>query len=114
MPGDPLFVPSRNGMTPTPLAPVLAQLRAVVTSARAFDPARDEFTVHVAAPGCVQSALLLDFTLALRREAPGLRIALRPADAARLAAQMEQGEVDVAMLMPDGIAARRQFRDAGG
>ncbi len=121
--GDPLFVPSHRGMTPTPLAlglqaplaAALAQLRDVVTSARAFDPARDEFTVHVAASDYVQSALLLDFTLALRREAPGVRIALRPADAARLAAQMEQGEVDVAMLTPDGIAgalrSRRLFEE---
>jgi DNA-binding transcriptional LysR family regulator len=121
--GDPLFVPSHRGMTPTPLAlglqaplaAALAQLRDVVTSARAFDPARDEFTVHVAASDYVQSALLLDFTLALRREAPGVRIALRPADAARLEAQMEQGEVDVAMLTPDGVAgalrSRRLFEE---
>jgi DNA-binding transcriptional LysR family regulator len=121
--GDPLFVPSHRGMTPTPLAlglqaplaAALAQLRDVVTSARAFDPARDEFTVHVAASDYVQSALLLDFTLALRREAPGLRIALRPTDAARLEAQMEKGEVDVAMLTPDGIAgalrSRRLFEE---
>ena len=52
----------------------------------------------------MQSALLLDFTLALRREAPGLRIALRAADAARLEAQMEKGEVDLAVLTPEGIA----------
>ncbi len=110
--GDPLFVPNHRGMTPTPLAlglqaplaAALAQLRAVVTSARAFDPARDDFTVHVACSDYVQSALLLDFTLALRREAPGLRIALRAADAARLEAQMEKGEVDLAVLTPEGIA----------
>jgi DNA-binding transcriptional LysR family regulator len=110
--GDPLFVPSHRGMTPTPLAlgmqaplaAALAQLRGVVTSARAFDPARDDFTVHVACSDYVQAALLLDFTLALRREAPGLRIALRAADAARLEAQMEKGEIDLAVLTPEGIA----------
>jgi DNA-binding transcriptional LysR family regulator len=116
--GDPLFVPSHRGMTPTPLAlglqaplaAALAQLRDVVTSARAFDPARDDFTVHVACSDYVQSALLLDFTLALRREAPGLRIALRPADAARLEAQMEKGEVDLAVLTPEGIAESLRSR----
>jgi DNA-binding transcriptional LysR family regulator len=116
--GDPLFVPSHRGMTPTPLAlglqaplaEALAQLRDVVTSARAFDPARDDFTVHVACSDYVQSALLLDFTLALRREAPGLRIALRPADAARLEAQMEKGEVDLAVLTPEGIAESLRSR----
>jgi DNA-binding transcriptional LysR family regulator len=116
--GDPLFVPSHRGMTPTPLAlglqaplaAALAQLRDVVTSARAFDPARDEFTVHVACSDYVQSALLLDFTLALRREVPGLRIALRAADAARLEAQMEKGEVDLAVLTPEGIAESLRSR----
>jgi DNA-binding transcriptional LysR family regulator len=116
--GDPLFVPSHRGMTPTPLAlglqaplaAALAQLRDVVTSARVFDPARDEFTLHVACSDYVQSALLLDFTLALREEAPGLRIALRPADAARLEAQMEKGDVDLAVLTPEGIAESLRSR----
>lgn len=116
--GDPLFVPSHRGMTPTPLAlglqaplaAALAQLRDVVTSARAFDPARDEFTVHVACSDYVQSALLLDFTLALRREAAGVRIALRPGDPVRLEAQMEKGEVDLAVLTPEGIAESLRSR----
>jgi DNA-binding transcriptional LysR family regulator len=110
--GDPLFVPSHRGMTPTPLAlglqaplaAALAQLRDVVTSARAFDPARDDFTVHIAASDYVQAALLLDFTLALREQAPGVRIALRALDPARLEALMEKGEIDLAVLTPDGIA----------
>jgi len=116
--GDPLFVPSHRGMTPTPLAlglqaplaAALAQLRDVVTSARAFDPARDEFTLHVACSDYVQAALLLDFTLALRRDAPGLRIALRPADSTRLEAQMEKGDVDLAVLTPEGIAESLRSR----
>lgn len=116
--GDPLFVPSHRGMTPTPLAlgmqaplaAALGRLREVVTSARAFDPAHDAFTVHVAASDYVQSALLLDFTRALRAEAPGLRIALRPADATRLAAQMEAGEIDLAALTPDVIAGGLRSR----
>jgi DNA-binding transcriptional LysR family regulator len=110
--GDPLFVPSHRGMTPTPLAlglqaplaAALAQLHDVVTSARAFDPARDDFTVHVAASDYVQAALLLDFTLALREEAPGLRIALRAADVTRLEALMEKGDIDLAVLTPESIA----------
>jgi DNA-binding transcriptional LysR family regulator len=116
--GDPLFVPSHRGMTPTPLAlglqappaAALARRRDVVTAARAFDPARDEFTLHVACSDYVQAALLLDFTLALRRAAPGLRIALRPADSARLEAQMEKGDVDLAVLTPEGIAESLRSR----
>jgi DNA-binding transcriptional LysR family regulator len=110
--GDQLFIPSHRGMTPTPLAlqlqaplgAALARLRDVVTSARVFDPARDSFTVRIAASDYMQSALLLDFVLALRARAPGLRIALRAADATRLVAQMEQGEVDLAVLTPESIA----------
>lgn len=110
--GDQLFVPSHRGMTPTPLAlqlqgplgAALARLREVVTSARVFDPARDAFTVRIAASDYVQAALLLDFALALRTEAPGVRIALLAADGARLAGQMERGEVDLAVLTPENIA----------
>ena len=110
--GDPLFIPSHRGMTPTPLAlqlqaplaAALARLREVVTSARIFDPARDSVTVRIAASDYVQSALLLDFMLALRGLAPGLRVALRAADATRLEVQMEKGEIDLAILTPEGIA----------
>lgn len=116
--GDPLFVPSHRGMTPTPLAlqlqqplgDALAQLRQVITQARAFDPAHDSFTVCIAASDYVQSALLLDFTLALRAQAPGLRVALRPSDAPRLPAQMEKGEVDLAVMTPQGIAGSLRSR----
>lgn len=110
--GDPLFIPNHRGMTPTPVATqlqqplyaALCQMRRVVSDARAFDPARDSFTVHIAGSDYVQSAMLLDFTLALRRRAPGLRIALHSLDSARLMAQMEKGEVDLAVLTPENIA----------
>jgi DNA-binding transcriptional LysR family regulator len=116
--GDPLFVPSHRGMTPTPLslqlhAPLrdaLARLHDVVTTARAFDPARDDFTVRVAASDYVQAALLLDFIVALRLRAPGLKVALRTIDPLRLAAQLEQGEVDLAMLTPENIAGTLRSR----
>jgi len=110
--GDQLFIPSHRGMTPTPLAlqleaplaDALARLRTVVASARAFDPARDAFTVRFAASDYVQEALLLDFIVALRRSAPGVRVALHTIAPARLAAQMERGDVDLAALTPENIA----------
>jgi DNA-binding transcriptional LysR family regulator len=110
--GDPLFVPSHRGMTPTPVAlqlqlplqAALARLREVVASARAFDPARDQFVVRIAASDYVQAALLLDFLVALRLRAPGISIALRTVDPGRLAAQLEQGETDLAVLTPENIA----------
>lgn len=110
--GDRLFIPTHRGMTPTPVAlqlqaplgAALARLREVVASARVFDPARDAFTVRIAASDYVQAALLLDFALVLRAEAPGVRIALLPANDTRLAGQMERGEVDLALLTPEYIA----------
>jgi DNA-binding transcriptional LysR family regulator len=116
--GDPLFIPSHRGMTPTPLAlqlqpalaAALAQLRQVVVQARAFDPLRDSFTARIAASDYAQAALLLDWTLALRAQAPGLRLALRDIDPARLAAQLEAGDVDLAVLTPEGIAASLRSR----
>jgi DNA-binding transcriptional LysR family regulator len=116
--GDQLFVPSHRGMTPTPLSlqlevplrAALARLREVVTTARAFDPAHDEFIVRIAASDYVQTAVLLDFLVALRLQAPGLRVALRAIDPLRLAAQLEQGEVDFAMLTPENISETLRSR----
>jgi len=110
--GDQLFIPSHRGMTPTPLtlqleaplADALARLRNVVAAARAFDPERDAFTVRIAASDYTQQAVLLDFIVDLRRSAPGVRVALHAIDPARLASEMEKGEVDLAALTPDNIA----------
>ena len=93
-----------------PLRAALDQLRGVVTAARAFDPSRDRLVVNIAASDYMQAAVLLDFTLALRQEAPGVRIALRHIDAARLGEQMEQGAVDLAFLTPDLVAETLRFR----
>jgi len=115
---DPLFVPSHRGMTPTPLSlqlqvplrAALAHLREVVTTARAFDPAKDDFIVRIAASDYVQAAVLLDCLVALRLQAPGLRIALRAIEPIRLAAQLEQGEVDLAILTAENIAGTLRSR----
>lgn len=109
--GDQLFIPSHRGMTPTakaleieaPLKAALHQLRAVVTVAREFDPARDSLTLRIAASDYMQASVLLDFTLALRQQAPGVRVALRTLDVARLEEQLEKGEVDLALLTPELI-----------
>jgi len=109
--GDQLFIPSHRGMTPTakaleieaPLKAALHQLRAVVTVAREFDPARDRLTVKIAASDYMQASVLLDFTLVLRQQAPGVRVALRTLDLSRLEDQLEKGEVDLALLTPELI-----------
>lgn len=116
--GDELFIPGHRGMMPTamaleleePLRAALDQLRGVVAAARAFDPSRDRLVVNIAASDYMQAAVLLDFMLALRQEAPGVRIALRHIDPARLGEQMEQGAVDLAFLTPDLVAETLRFR----
>lgn len=118
--GDQLFIPGHRGMTPTakalelqePLKAALNQLRGVV-AAREFDPARNTLTVKIAASDYTQASVLLDFTLMLRQQAPGVRIALRNIDVAKLEEQMEKGEADLALLMsgnvPDALRSRPLF-----
>ncbi|GGX98233.1 LysR family transcriptional regulator [Massilia dura] len=109
--GDQLLVPGHRGMTPTakaleleePLKAALNGLRGVVAAACGFDPSTDRLVVNIAASDYMQASVLLDFTLALRQEAPGIRIALRNIDVSRLEGHMEEGTVDLAFLTPDLI-----------
>lgn len=119
--GDPLFVPAARGMTPTakaleleaPLRAALAQVRGVVAAARGFDPRKDALTLHISASDYTQTAVLLDFALALRRRAPGIRIAFHAL--VDLEAQLEHGILDLALInsinVPDSLRARLLFTE---
>ncbi|MBV8804172.1 MAG: LysR family transcriptional regulator [Sinobacteraceae bacterium] len=104
--GDPLLLPAQRGMTPTarareleePLREALERLRSVLTSGSRFDPRTARLNIAVAASDYVQYAILLPLVVGLRREAPNLRLSLRAIDGARLAHQMEAGEVDLALM----------------
>jgi DNA-binding transcriptional LysR family regulator len=120
---DPLLIPAARGVTPTakaleleePLRAALHQIRGVVTTARGFDPRKDRFTLHIAASDYTQTALLIDFTLAIRQRAPHARIALHALDLARLESQMELGAVDLALInavdAPAALHARPLFQE---
>ena len=120
---DPLLIPAARGMTPTakaleleePLRAALHQVRGVVTAGRGFDPRKDPFTLHIAASDYTQTALLIDFALAVRQRAPHARIALRALDLANLESQMELGAVDLAVLnavdTPAALHARPLFQE---
>lgn len=116
--GDPLFVPAARGMTPTtkaleleaPLRAALAQVRGVVTAARGFDPRKDALTLHIAASDYAQSAVLLDFALALRRRAPGIRIAFHGLALVELEAQLEHGILDLAVINRVNVPAALRMR----
>jgi DNA-binding transcriptional LysR family regulator len=121
--GDPLFVPAARGMTPTakaleleaPLRAALAQVRGVVTAARGFDPRKDALTLHIAASDYTQTAVLLEFALALRQRAPHTRIALHALALVDLEAQLEHGVLDLVLVnsvnVPESLRVRPLFTE---
>ncbi|WP_246544224.1 LysR family transcriptional regulator [Ancylobacter dichloromethanicus] len=115
--GDPLLIPAQRGMVLTqravelqqPLHEALEGIRRVVADGAPFDPATMQATLVIAASDYQQYALLTRFSVALRTEAPMVRIAWRALDVLALAAQLERGEVDLALATPDHApAAMRQ------
>ncbi|RTL15450.1 MAG: LysR family transcriptional regulator [Sphingomonadaceae bacterium] len=115
--GDPLLIPAQRGMVLTqravelrqPLHEALEGVRRVVADGAPFDPATMQATLVIAATDYQQYALLTRFSVALRTEAPRVRIAWRALDVLALATQLERGEVDLALASSDHApAAMRQ------
>lgn len=117
---DPLFVRAPRGLVPTPRALALAvPVKRVLGEIEAllqptdFDPATAELTLSIAGTDYAQRTILVPFLTALRQQAPGIRIAARPVDDARVAAQLEAGELDMAILTPEdayaGLHARHLY-----
>ena len=108
---DPLLIPAQRGMTPTvkalellvPLRQALDQVRATVTTHLNFEPATASLTVSIACTDYVQAVLIKHLVVAMRREAPGVRIALRILDVPQLELQMTRGEVDLAVINMNGV-----------
>lgn len=118
--GDPLFVRSQRGIVPTLRAlelagPVKQLLQDAETLLRpsAFVPAEAHMTLTIASTDYAMQAVLVPFLAALRRQAPGIRVAVLPVDDARLPVQMERGEIDLSLIAPDdtpdALHARRLF-----
>lgn len=115
---DPLLVPAQRGMTPTaralelraPLRAALDQARAVVDAHRGFDPARASLTVNIACTDYLQATVVEPLLAELRRRAPGVRVALRNLDIARLEMQMAQGDVDLALMTPQAAPPNLRSR----
>jgi len=116
--GDPLLLPAARGMTPTrralelqePLRQALEEVRGVLVAGSAFDPAAARLRVGIAASDYGQVAVLLPLLRDLAIEAPGLTLAWRNLDAAALMAQMERGEVDLALMTPETAPERLRIR----
>jgi DNA-binding transcriptional LysR family regulator len=110
--GDPLFVRTQRGITPTPRAlelmgpikRVLADIEGILTPT-AFEPAGADFTLSLAATDYALRAVVVPFIAALRPLAPGIRVAVRQIDEGGLLEQMERGELDMALLTPQTAPA---------
>lgn len=107
--GDPLLLPAQRGMIPTerareleePLRRALDGVRGVLAAGAAFDPASADLTLSIAASDAAQSAVLIPLATVLGMEAPGIRLAFRALEVQRVITQMEAGELDLALMIPE-------------
>lgn len=118
---DPLLIPAQRGMTPTakalelldPLRHALDQVRAALAEHRHYNPGEAKLTVAIACTDYLQAVVARPLAVALRKRAPGVRIALRHLDPQQLEAQMVRGDVDLALMTPEqgpgGLRARHLF-----
>ncbi|MFL6834010.1 MAG: LysR substrate-binding domain-containing protein, partial [Xanthobacteraceae bacterium] len=107
--GDQLLLPTQRGMLPTkralelqaPLHEALEGVRRVIAEGAQFEPATAVATIAIAASDYGQYSILMPLIALLRTEAPGIRIVWRTIDALALTAQMERGDVDLAVMTPE-------------
>jgi DNA-binding transcriptional LysR family regulator len=115
---DPLLLPAARGMTPTaralelqaPLREMLATLGNLVAERQPFDPAAADNTFRIAATDSIQAAVCVPLIARVRNLAPGVRMALFPADSPRLAEQLASGELDLAFSTPQSMPGSLKTR----
>lgn len=106
---DPLLVPARRGMTPTakalelldPLRLALDQVRATLAGHQVFDPKKARLTVAIACTDYLQAVVIRPLAVALRKRAPGVRLAVHHLEPSQLEAQLANGQVDLALMTPE-------------
>lgn len=101
--GDELFVRSASGMQPTaqalaltqPISDALAQIRGVLEPKSVFEPATARRRLTIAATDYGDLVVVPPLVEALRREAPGIDLVVRPiTDPAASVTSLERGDVD--------------------
>ena len=109
---DPLFVRTPHGLLPTPralaLAPALKRWLAdagALVFGQPFEPSSASWTISVAANDYIQAALLVPLLERVRRRAPHVRVAVRPAQTDRVAALLADGELDLNLTSTTEIKA---------
>jgi DNA-binding transcriptional LysR family regulator len=121
---DPLLLPAARGMTPTsralelqaPLREMLAGLSSLVAARQPFDAATASHTFRIATTDLIQAVVCVPLIARLRQLAPGVRLALFPADRSRLGEQLASGELDVALVtqqaMPQSLKTRALYEES--
>lgn len=117
---DPLFIRAQRGMVPTlraqqlaaPVKQLISDLEALLQP-EAFDPATSSILVTVAATDYALRAVVVPFLTTLRKQAPNIRVAVQAVDLSNLLTQLEQGEVDIALVTPEmtppGLSSQNLF-----
>ena len=120
---DPLFVRTSAGMRVTPYgerlarsaADALAALRAALQANPGFDPRTSRRTFHVYMSDVGQMVFLPRLLARLERDAPGVRLRVRPVPTRDPQTLLEAGEVDLAVgyftTLSAGFFQKRLFRE---
>nr|WP_255662496.1 LysR family transcriptional regulator [Acidovorax sp. D4N7] len=120
--GDPLFVRAQRGMVPTqraldlrqPVQQVLAEIDALLQPPL-FDPATAQLTFTIASTDYALRAIAVPFVAALKPLAPQIRVSLVPVENGQVAAQLERGQIGLALLSPENtppeMHARTLYRE---
>lgn len=117
---DPLFIRAPHGIVPTlraqqlaaPVKRILADIDLLIQPVT-FDPHTASLTFTVAATDYALRAVMVPFIAALKVQAPRVRVRVVPVEPDRLTAQLEQGNLDLALLTPattpDDLHSRALF-----
>ena len=105
---DQLFTRSQHGIVPTiranelagPVKKLLRDLDAVLEPIR-FEPESAELTLSIAATDYSLRAIVEPFLLALRKQAPNIKVSVRWINEHELLEQMERGIIDIALTTPE-------------